>query len=155
VTIAQTAEVIHTTGHIGINVTDLDRSIAFYSHVFGLEVTQKSTEPTKPWAFLAGGGRLVLTLWQQAEDRFSTSTPGLHHLSFEVPSIATVRLAEARLLQLGADFVYDGVVPHSEGADSGGIFFADPDGTRLEIYAPSGAGGREAPGGEEPSCGFF
>jgi lactoylglutathione lyase len=38
-----------------------------------------------------------------------------------------------------ATFAYDGVVPHGEGTHSGGIFFEDPDGTRLEIYAKDGA----------------
>lgn len=56
---------------------------------------------------------------------------------------------------LGAEFLYEGVVPHAEGMQSGGIFFRDPDGIRLEIYAPSGAGSSEAPSGAAPSCGFF
>jgi hypothetical protein len=56
---------------------------------------------------------------------------------------------------MGTDFLYDGIVPHAESAASGGIFFTDPDGTRLEIYAPSGAEGGEAPSGAAPTCGFF
>lgn len=35
--------------------------------------------------------------------------------------------------------------PHAEGAQSGGVFFEDPDGIRLEIYAPNGAGDQTAP----------
>ena len=69
---------------------------------------------------------------------------GLHHLAFQADAIEEVRAAEERLRALGADFAYEGVVAHGEGAASGGIFFHDPDGTRLEIYAPSGAEG--APG---------
>ncbi|HLA74470.1 MAG TPA: VOC family protein, partial [Gammaproteobacteria bacterium] len=34
-------------------------------------------------------------------------------------------------------------------------FFEDPDGIRLEIYAPSGAAGCQAPMPGAPSCGFF
>ncbi|MEV5257368.1 VOC family protein [Streptomyces anulatus] len=60
------------TGHIGLNVTDLDRSLAFYREVF-----------------------------------------------------------------------------------SGGIFFSDPDGIRLEIYAPTGADPADAPTSGAPTCGFF
>jgi hypothetical protein len=55
---------------------------------------------------------------------------------------------------MGADFAYDGVVPHGEGAASGGIFFTDPDGTRLEVFAPEGATGH-APAADGPTCGFF
>lgn len=45
-------------------------------------------------------------------------------------------------------------MPHREGAQSGGIFFEDPDGTRLEIYAKDGASGA-APVTGAPTCGFF
>ncbi|HLZ57299.1 MAG TPA: hypothetical protein VKR06_10155 [Ktedonosporobacter sp.] len=47
------------------------------------------------------------------------------------------------------------MVPHSEGAASGGIFFTDPDGIRLEIYSPTGAGENPAPVASAPTCGFF
>jgi catechol-2,3-dioxygenase len=55
---------------------------------------------------------------------------------------------------LGAALAYDGIVPHAEGATSGGLYFTDPDGLRLEIYAASGIEGR-APVEGAPSCGFF
>ncbi|MEY9214952.1 catechol 2,3-dioxygenase-like lactoylglutathione lyase family enzyme [Thermobifida halotolerans] len=66
-----------------------------------------------------------------------------------------VRAAEARLRELSADFAYDGVVPHGEGASSGGVFFHDPDGIRLEIYAPTGAESARVPVTAAPTCGFF
>jgi lactoylglutathione lyase len=47
------------------------------------------------------------------------------------------------------------VVAHREGAASGGIFFHDPDGTRLEISVPTGAEGAPAPNADAPTCGFF
>ena len=60
-----------------------------------------------------------------------------------------------RLKALGAVIHHGGIVPHREGAESGGLFFEDPDGIRLEIYAPSGAGERPAPHADGPTCGFF
>ncbi|HYN95530.1 MAG TPA: hypothetical protein VES42_16910 [Pilimelia sp.] len=69
--------------------------------------------------------------------------------------MAEVRAAEATLREAGAVFAYDGVVPHGEGAASGGIFFTDPDGIRLEIYAPDGAQALTAPVPAAPTCGFF
>ncbi|MGW0663246.1 VOC family protein [Streptodolium elevatio] len=142
-----------TTGHIGLNVTDLYRSADFYAKVFGLDVVSRDDE--QGWVFLGAGGRLVLTLWRQSEGAFRADAPGLHHLSFQVADVAAVRAAESVLKELGAVFAHDGVVPHGEGAASGGIFFADPDGIRLEIYAPTGVEGVAAPSGEAPTCGFF
>jgi lactoylglutathione lyase len=143
------------TGHIGLNVSDLARSTQFYHQVFGFEVLGESQEIGRQFAFLGQNGRPVLTLWQQSEGRFATDHIGLHHLAFQVGTIEEVRVFEERLRALGAPFLYDGVVPHAEGADSGGVYFEDPDGIRLEIYSPTGAHGLAAPTADAPSCGFF
>ena len=143
------------TGHIGLNVTDLDRSLPFYGDALGFDVLGQGKEDDRRFAFLGRDGQLVLTLWQQADGAYAPALAGLHHLAFEAESIEQVRAAEARLKTLGVDFAYEGVVAHGEGAASGGIFFHDPDGTRLEIYAPSGAEGAPVPTAAAPTCGFF
>ncbi|WP_405012277.1 VOC family protein [Kitasatospora sp. NBC_01539] len=145
------------TGHVGLNVTDLARSVAFYQRLLGLEVTAEGTDPDRRFALLGRDGTLVLTLWQQSSGTFATGTPGLHHLSFQVATVEEVRAAEALLTGLGAEFAYEGVVPHSEGGTSGGIFFTDPDGIRLEVFTLAGveATGATAPDPAAPTCGFF
>ena len=145
------------THHVGLNVTELDRSLAFYGDVLGFDVLGKGEEEGSGsrYAFLGQDGRLVLTLWQQSEGTYDAGRPGLHHLAFEAESIEHVRAAEAALTARGASFAYEGVVAHREGAASGGIFFHDPDGTRLEISVPKGAEEAEAPSGTAPTCGFF
>jgi catechol 2,3-dioxygenase-like lactoylglutathione lyase family enzyme len=143
------------TGHVGLNVTDLDRSVEFYRQAFGFEQLGAKHEGEHRFAFLGSGGTLRLTLWQQSDGQFSTATPGLHHLAFQVETIEQVRDIESALKDLGVTFAYEGVVAHGEGAASGGIFFTDPDGIRLEVYAPAGADTAPAPNGEAPTCGFF
>ncbi|TLF79414.1 VOC family protein [Nocardia cyriacigeorgica] len=143
------------TGHVGLNVTDLTRSVDFYCRALGFQQLVASTDDNRKWAFLGADGALVLTLWQQSDGVFTTSSPGLHHLSFQVDTLEQVRSVEATLRELSVEFAYDGVVAHGEGASSGGIFFADPDGIRLEVYAPSGAESAPAPSGAAPTCGFF
>ncbi|AYC41206.1 VOC family protein [Streptomyces griseorubiginosus] len=143
------------TGHIGLNVTDLDRSLAFYRDVLGFTALAEGKEEGRRYAFLGDGDTLVLTLWQQAGQPYGPDRAGLHHLAFEADSIERVREYEEALRAFGADFAHEGVVAHREGAGSGGIFFHDPDGTRLEISVPSGAEGTPAPSGTAPTCGFF
>jgi lactoylglutathione lyase len=143
------------TGHVALNVTDLERSQAFYERVLGLNELKKSSDPDRPWVFLARDGRLVLTLFQQSTGAFDTAAPGLHHLSFQVESLEQVQAAEQVVRELGAPIFHDGIAVHAEGADSGGLFFADPDGIRLEVFAPTGVAGNPAPSGEAPTCGFF
>jgi catechol 2,3-dioxygenase-like lactoylglutathione lyase family enzyme len=142
-------------GHIALNVTDLARSTAFYRTVFAFDVVAERTDGDRRFAFLGQGGTLVLTLWEQSAGTFATDRPGLHHLSFEVADIDAVRRAETVLRGLDVAFAYDGIVPHGEGAASGGVFFTDPDGVRLEIYAPTGADVAPAPTPAAPTCGFF
>ncbi|MFC9295852.1 VOC family protein [Streptomyces sp. NPDC057011] len=143
------------TGHVGLNVTDLDRSLAFYRDALGFALLGEGKEEGRRFAFLGQDGELVLTLWQQAEGAFVPAAAGLHHLAFSTGGIEEVREYEARLRELGVEFAYDGVVAHREGAASGGIFFHDPDGIRLEISAPTGAEGEPAPVTGAPTCGFF
>ena len=143
------------TGHVGLNVSRLERSQAFYQRLLGLTVVKEGTDPKQRWVFLGHDGKAVVTLFQQSSAPFSTSTAGLHHLSFQVKNMEQVRAAEKIARELNAPFFHDSVVAHSEGSHSGGIFFADPDGIRLEIFAPTGAEESPAPGGEAPTCGFF
>lgn len=144
-----------TPGHVGLNVTDLDRSIDFYRRALGFEQIQVNSDGDRRYAFLGLEGTLRLTLWQQSEGEFSATTPGLHHLAFLVDGIEQVRAAESALKELGVPFSYDGVVVHADGMESGGIFFTDPDGIRLEVYAPTGVAAQPSPHGADPSCGFF
>jgi catechol-2,3-dioxygenase len=143
------------SGHVGLNITNLGRSVAFYQDVFGWSVVARSDAKDRTFALLGKDGKLTLTLWEQSKGATKRDTPGLHHLAFELKSMAEVRAAEQRLKEKRVHFHYDGAVPHAEGATSGGIYFEDPDGIRLEIYAADGAQGLIAPHADGPSCGFF
>ncbi|MFE1881807.1 VOC family protein [Streptomyces diastatochromogenes] len=144
------------TGHTGLNVTDLDRSLAFYRDVLGFTLLAEGKEGDRRYAFLGDGGEgPVLTLWQQAQGAYDGGLAGLHHLAFTADSIERVREYETALRGAGVDFAHEGVVAHREGAASGGIFFHDPDGTRLEISGPLGAESAPAPHADAPTCGFF
>jgi catechol-2,3-dioxygenase len=143
-----------TVGHIGLNVKEIGRSTRFYQNIFGYELMSESHDNGNHFSFLGQGSQVKLTLWQQTSGEFDKQTAGLHHLAFQVDSIEQVKDVQRRLKDLGVKFIYDGIVPHAEGAQSGGIFFEDPDGIRLEVYAATGAEKFVAPSAA-PSCGFF
>ncbi len=143
------------TGHVGLNVSDLDRSKKFYQELFGFQVMGESQEEGRQFAFLGDGNKLVLALWQQSDGRFGKRQPGLHHLSFQTETMEQVEAYQDKLRELNVELQYEGIVPHGEGMASGGIWFEDPDGIRLEIYSPTGAEDRVAPVSDAPTCGFF
>ncbi|MET9467079.1 VOC family protein [Streptomyces sp. NPDC006544] len=143
------------TGHVGLNVTDLARSLAFYEGALGFEPLGGGKEEGRRFAFLGQDGELVLTLWEQARGGYAADVAGLHHLALSAGSAEEVRAYEERLRGLGVAFAYEGLVAHGEGAHTGGIFFHDPDGTRLEIFSPLADEHLEAPVTGAPTCGFF
>ncbi len=143
------------TGHVGLNVSDLGRSKKFYQELFGYQVMGESQEEGRQFAFLGDGKKLVLTLWQQSDGRFGKRQSGLHHLSFQAETMEQVEAYRDKLHELNVELEYEGIVPHDEGMASGGIYFEDPDGIRLEIYSPTGAEDQAAPVSDAPTCGFF
>ncbi|HEY3604990.1 MAG TPA: VOC family protein [Sporichthyaceae bacterium] len=144
-------------GHVGLNVTDLERSLAFYTRVLDLQTLGRSEDADREWVFLGRDGQVLLTLWRQSDGAFDATRPGLHHLALRVDSIEELHAVQDRLAELGVERRYGGVVLHTEGADSGGVYFADPDGIRLEVFAPSGVAATGATAASEhgPSCGGF
>jgi lactoylglutathione lyase len=71
--------------------------VDFYRRALGFEQLAASADDGRRWAFLGAGGKLVVTLWEQSDGAFSTETPGLRHLSFQVDSIEQVRSIESVL----------------------------------------------------------
>ena len=132
------AEHIATQGvhHFRLTVTDVDRSVTFYTGVLGF----KKLMDLSPGAFLSNGKvGLGIGPHPQPEraikaDRFDENRVGLDHMSFEVSSRAALDDAVRVLDRHG--------VPHSEVRDLGEAFgiciliFRDPDNVQLELSGP-------------------
>ncbi|WP_417206180.1 VOC family protein [Antarctobacter sp.] len=117
-------------GHVHLKVTDLDRSIAFYRDVIGLEVTQTYGAQA---AFLSAGGyhhHIGLNTWHSKDGpRPNPRAPGLYHTAFVYPDRAA--LAQALKTALDAGIEIEGAADHGV---SEAIYFSDPDGNGIEIY---------------------
>lgn len=117
-------------GHVHLKVSDLDRSIAFYQDVMGLDVTQSYGDQA---AFLSAGGyhhHIGLNTW------FSKNSPpapkrsaGLFHVAFLYPDRAALAQAFKTVLDAGVEI--EGAADHGV---SEAIYFSDPDGNGIEIY---------------------
>ena len=117
-------------GHVHLKVSDLDRAIAFYRDILGLEVVQRYGAQA---AFLSAGGyhhHLGLNTWESAGGpRPPRNAVGLYHTAFLFPDRAALAQALQRALEHGVEI--DGAADHGV---SEAVYFQDPDGNGVEIY---------------------
>ncbi len=118
--------------HVGLKVTDLDRSLRFYCDGLGLELLRRSDKGGN------GIASAVLRIGDQEMNLFSDpdfvsspasdDPPGLDHFCLEVES-ATIDELLAALTQVGIA-VAKKPVKRSDGTS---LFVSDPDGCRVEL----------------------
>lgn len=144
--------------HINIVVSDLDRSVRFYTELLGLAETRRA-RLTGDWIEaivglkdvmadvvfvqpLGGGPRIELIQYHSPRgeafpENARPNTAGLRHIAFQVEDMEAIR---ARLEAAGVHFfgppvqVPGGVVEHDDGHKSL-CYFLDPDGVLLELAA--------------------
>lgn len=117
-------------GHVHLKVADLDRALAFYCGVLGLELTQRYGSSA---AFVSAGGyhhHIGLNTWEShGGPPPPAGTTGLYHLAIRYPDRRT--LADA-LRRLGAAGVpLEGASDHGV---SEALYLRDPDSNGLELY---------------------
>lgn len=114
-------------GHVHLKVRELDRSVAFYTTLFGLLVEER----LDGFAFLNDGvvhHSLALQELGPLAPRAHPLSVGLYHVAFEVESDEAFRAFEARLEEMG---IRHQSVDHGI---SWATYFNDPDGNGLEVY---------------------
>lgn len=136
--------------HLRLTVTDLARSLQFYTSLLGFQVAVESPPPDDPAAaevfkILFGGvvmirGNLLMGLRPMAPsgDHFDPDRVGLDHLSFGVPGRADLDDAIRLFDEQGVRHGEIASLP-SFGIDV--LSFEDPDGVQLELTAPRAVSG--------------
>lgn len=117
-------------GHVHLKVSDLERAIAFYRDVLGLEVMQRYGPQA---AFLSAGGyhhHIGLNTWSsRGGPRPAANATGLYHTAFLYPDRPSLARALKRVLDCGV--ALDGAADHGV---SEALYLADPDGNGVELY---------------------
>jgi len=119
--------------HVGLSVSDLDRSVAWYTDVLGLQFVMPTDAPGFRRALLAHASGLFLGLTQHdANDggAFSEANPGLDHLAFTVADRDELGEWEDLFAEKGVTFS-----PIQDEFYGSVLSFRDPDGTQLELFA--------------------
>jgi catechol 2,3-dioxygenase-like lactoylglutathione lyase family enzyme len=119
--------------HLRLTVTDLERSIRFYTEVLGFELRMRFG----PNSVLLHDGTVALGLntpWHEIsaeERRFDEARVGMDHVGFRVASPDDVQRAAEHLDAMGVP--HSGVKP-GRMPDSVLVAFRDPDNIQLEYY---------------------
>ena len=126
----QTAPVSARIGHVHLKVSDLDRSVAFYRDVLGLEVQTRIGNEAAFMSFDGYHHHLGLNTWQsKGAEPAPRRHPGLFHTAFLFPTRAALAQAVRRVEAAGV--LVQGASDHGV---SEAIYFDDPDGNGIEIY---------------------
>lgn len=123
---------IAKVGHIVLNVTDLERSVAFYTQILGLSVSD-----IYPPTMVPGG----MAFLRCNSDHHSLALVGnlkkpagsveMHHLAFEVATLDEVLRARDHLRRQNVPIDFEG---RRRAGCQIAVEFRDPDGHRLEIF---------------------
>ena len=117
--------------HLGFYVTDVDAVAAFYTGFMGMVITDCGEAAGRKWVFMSRNPRehhqVVI-----ASGRPEGSFQQINQISFRVPDLATLRQWHANATAAGADKLE--AVTHG---NSWSIYFQDPEGNRIEMYASS------------------
>lgn len=118
-------------GHVHLKVADLERAVKFYTEVLGFELVTTYGDQA---AFVSAGGyhhHIGLNTWEsKGGSPPPRETTGLYHFAILLPN----RIELARTLRRLAEHRWpiDGASDHGV---SEAIYFRDPDGNGIEIYA--------------------
>lgn len=117
-------------GHVHLKVSDLDRALAFYCGVLGLELTQRYGDQA---AFISAGGyhhHIGLNTWESKGGLPPPpGTTGLFHVAMLYPTRAALADALRRLIEAGVPL--DGASDHGV---SEALYLRDPDDNGIELY---------------------
>jgi catechol 2,3-dioxygenase-like lactoylglutathione lyase family enzyme len=142
---------IRKLGHVVIHVSDLERSMKFYTEVLNFRVSDRS--PEGAYFLTSVGDHHTIGLFPPAgESAESTSKQAvrLHHFAMEVGSLDELIEARDFLKERGVRIVFEG--RHRMGGHTA-IEFLDPDGFQLELYCDmdrTRPDGRSRPLGSAP-----
>jgi catechol-2,3-dioxygenase len=113
--------------HLAIAVADLDRTLQFYQHVFGMEVMYHEPDMIQ---LTTPGSNDILVFEKSKDKQLIGRSAGIAHFGFRLRTKDGIKTITDKLKQVNAVVVDEGeFVPGSPY-----IFFKDPDGYTIEVW---------------------
>lgn len=130
--------------HIDLTVRDLGVSAAFYDAVLGFMGYRRAHEDEHgiDWSMVSADGApssVGIVKWRDAAHAHDRYSPGMHHMAWRAASRADVDRLHDLLVSMGVR-ILDAPADYPQyGPGYYAVFFADPDGLKLEyVFEPSG-----------------
>ena len=125
---------IHRLNHAVMYISDLKRSVAFYTEVLGFRVVNMTPDGFSGAAFLQAPGSTndhdlgLFEIGAAAGDSLAgRATVGLYHLAWEVDTLADLDELARKLITAGA------LLGSSDHSTTKSLYGKDPDGIEFEI----------------------
>ncbi|MBM7694082.1 catechol 2,3-dioxygenase [Peribacillus deserti] len=114
-------------GEVNLKVTNLERSLRFYQEVIGFQIVEQSERKAK----LSANGKTVLLSIEQPENVTAKerNTTGLYHFALLLPNRSDLADIVNHFVKIGLP------IGSSDHLVSEALYFSDPDGNGIEIYA--------------------
>ncbi|WP_053958857.1 VOC family protein [Sulfobacillus thermosulfidooxidans] len=124
--------------HIEIYVKSLERIKDFWDWFFEHIGWQRYQQWAQGCSWIDGGVYIVFVEVTTASPvPFNRRNPGLNHLAFRVATPQEIDDLTNLLRIKGIRILYEDRHPHAGGPSYYGVFFADPDGLKVEVFADS------------------
>ena len=121
--------------HIGLTVSKLEESAAFFTSILGWDEVKRNAEYP---AIFVGDGRIMVTLWQTKEEPViafdKNQNVGLHHVAFTVENEADLYMVHEKLvnndikIEFSPELLRQGPAKH--------LMCYEPSGIRVEFIWP-------------------
>jgi len=116
--------------HVNMTVNNLEKSIDFYTGLFGFEIKKDQSEDKSK---IIGNDTIKLCLY---EDPDNTEKSGINHFGFHVENFDQIL---EKCKEQNVKVLYGGAVDW-ENSKSRSIYIVDPNGYTIELSELSGAG---------------
>ena len=123
--------------HLVLTVADIERSIAFYTNVLGMEAVTFG-EGRRAVRFGRGDQRINLQqIGRETPLRAGSPTPGSADLCFLLSPISPVEDARDELIRKGIALESEIVIRDGAAGPLRSLYLRDPDGNLIELSSPA------------------